>query len=319
MRGETTGATLIVNPRAGRGGGEDAGEAVCDRLRTRWPGLRAIVTSSREHAEQVAREAASAGIGTLFVLGGDGTLNDVVNGVAAIEGALARTVFGVLPGGTGNDLAGTLGLRTSLEEAAELLCSAEARSIDLAMLDDRIFTNVSAGGLFAEASEAVTPAAKSLAGRLAYVVAGSRALLDHEDVTLELAAKTPEGPLTWEGNVTMFAVCNGGTAGGGQPLAPYARIDDGWLDAFVVAHAGPIGLAKVLLAIPGGHHLEDDRVVGFRASELELRFARPTSVNVDGEVTTRSRARYRVLPSATRVLSATRVPSAARVPGPRAR
>lgn len=295
-----TGSLLIVNPHAGGGG---LGWAdLRDRLRARWPDLEAIVTRSKEHAEEVARSAAAAHAGTVLVLGGDGTLNHVVNGLAAVPGALGRTVLGVLPGGTGNDLAGTLGLRTSVEEAASLLTRAEPRTIDLAMLDDRIFTNVSAGGLFAEASEAVTSEAKSLAGRLAYVVAGSRALLDHQDVTLELVAKTPDGPVVWEGDVAMFAVCNANTAGGGQPLAPYARIDDGWLDAFVVQDPGPIGLAKVLLAIPGGTHVDDDRVVGFRASELQLRFARPTHVNVDGEVTIREMARYRVLPGAARIL-----------------
>lgn len=293
-------ALLIVNPSAGGGG--LGWERLRDQLRSRWPDLEGVVTQSKQHAEDLARAAAAAGTETVIVLGGDGTLNDVVNGIAAVPGALARTVLGVLPGGTGNDLAGTLGLRTSVEDAASLLTRAGTRPMDLAMLDDRIFTNVSAGGLFAEASEAVTPEAKSLAGRLAYVVAGSRALLDHQDVTLELVATTPEGPVVWEGEVAMFAVCNANTAGGGQPLAPYARIDDGWLDAFVVQDPGPIGLAKVLLSIPGGTHLDDDRVVGFRASELQLRFARPTHVNVDGEVTMREMARYRVLPSAVRIL-----------------
>ena len=135
----------------------------------------------------------------------------------------------------------------------------------------------------------------SAAGRLAYLIAGSRALLDHEDVLLEVSAITPDGPLTWEGAVAMFAVCNAPTAGGGQPLAPFARIDDGWLDAFVVQARSALGLASVLLQIPGGAHLDDDRVVAFRARELSFRFARPTHVNADGEVSLRERARYRVL------------------------
>lgn len=297
-------ARMIVNPTSGRGSGEDVHRDLALRLAERWPALDAVVTPSCGEAEAAAEAAARAGVRTIIVLGGDGTVNAVVNGVARVEGALARTTFGVLPGGTGNDLAGTLGLRTSLEEAAELLRTARPRTIDLGVLDDRIFTNVSAGGFFAEASEATSAEAKSLAGRLAYLVAGSRALLDHEGFELELHARTPEGPLTWRGKVAMFAVCNAPTAGGGNTLAPFARFDDGWLDAFVVEEASPLGLARVLLEISGGTHLEDDRVVGFRTSEMALRFDRPTLVNVDGEVASRESAHYRVLPRATHVLGA---------------
>lgn len=302
---------MIVNPTSGRGLGETLYPTLLELLRARWPELEGSLTATCEDAEHAAQTAAREGIRTLIVVGGDGTLNSVVNGVAHVEGALAQTTFGVLPGGTGNDLAGTLGFQTSLEDAAELLRIAEPRTIDLGMLDDRIFTNVSAGGLFAEASEATSSEAKSLAGRLAYLLAGPRVLLEHEGVELALRATTPHGPLSWRGTVAMFAVCNAPTAGGGNTLAPLARYDDGWLDAFVVEEASPLGLARVLLEITGGTHLEDEHVVAFRASELELSFARPTLVNVDGEVGLRDHARYRILPGATRILVA---PEATRPP-----
>ncbi|UJR84427.1 diacylglycerol/lipid kinase family protein [Sandaracinus amylolyticus] len=297
-------ATMIVNPSSGKGLGATMHALLVERLRARWPSLDAEICTLEHDAEAIAREAALRDVRTFVVLGGDGTLNNVINGVASVPGALARSVFGVLPAGTGNDLAGTLGLGTSLEEAADRLARSEARIIDLGLLDDRLFANVSAGGLFAEASEATSQEAKSLAGRLAYLVAGSRALLDHAGVGVELTAKTPEGMLTWRGTIAMFAVCNAQTFGGGKPLAPFAQCDDGWLDAFVVQDANTLGLARVLLEISGGTHLEDDRVVGFRASEIDLRFDRPTHVNVDGEVAVIERARYRVLPGATRVLVA---------------
>lgn len=300
-------AAMIVNPRSGRGLGAATHAVLAGTLRERWPSLDVVVAEDRGDAERAAAEAVRRGVRTLLVLGGDGTLNAVVNGVATVPGALAESTFGVLPGGTGNDLAGTLGLRTTLEEAAERIRDGERRTIDLGVLTGdslapRVFVNVSAGGFFAEASEATSAEAKSLAGRLAYLVAGSRALLDHEGVELELRARTPEGELAWRGVVSMFAVCNAPTAGGGQPLAPFAECDDGWLDAFVVEEVGTLGLARVLLEISGGSHLEDDRVVGFRAAELDLRFGRPTHVNVDGEVVVLEHAQYRVLPAATQVL-----------------
>jgi diacylglycerol kinase (ATP) len=294
-------ARLIVNPGAGGGRAAEQHEQIAAQLAARWPDVE-IACDQEVGVEETARDAASRGATTLLVIGGDGTFNAALNGVARVPGALARTTFGLIPGGTGNDLARTLGLGTRLEDAASLLLEASPRQIDLGMLDDRIFANVSAGGLFAEASEATTSEAKSVAGRLAYVIAGSRALIDHQNVVLELYAVTPEGPITWEGSVAMFAVCNAATAGGGQPLAPFARIDDGWLDAFVVQTGSALGIASVLLQIPGGTHLDDDRVVAFRASELTFRFARPTHVNADGEVALRERARYRVLPGATRIL-----------------
>ena len=301
-------AILIVNPRAGRGLGAELHDEIAERLRIRWPSLEAVLTEDGDDVERTAAGAAERGLRTFLVVGGDGTLNEVINGVARAPGALAASTFGILPGGTGNDLAGSLGLRTDLEDAVERLRDhGEPRAIDLGVLTggpfrERLFVNASAGGRFAEASEATSPDAKSLAGRLAYVVGGSRALLDHDGVDVALRAEPPEGPHAWSGRVSMFAVCNAPTVGGGRPFAPFARCDDGWLDAFVVEEAGALGLARVLLQIPGGSHLSDERVVGFRASEIDLRFGRETHVNLDGEVALVDRARYRVLASATRVL-----------------
>jgi diacylglycerol kinase (ATP) len=296
------GATMIVNPRAGRGLGASLHGALAERLRCRWSAIQVRLARTSAEAEDCARAEATRGVRAFVVLGGDGTVNAVLNGIAGAPGALAESVIGVLPGGTGNDLAGTLGLGTSLLEAATRLCRSEPRLIDLGQLDERLFLNVSAGGLFAEASEAVTSEAKSLAGRLAYLVGGSRALLEHEGFDVTLRAQTPEGPIEWHGSVSMFAVCNAPTAGGGRPLAPFARSDDGWLDAFFVEQASPLSLARVLLEMSDGTHVDDEQVVGFLTSSLDLSFSRPTHVNVDGEVAVIPAARYRVLPCATRVL-----------------
>lgn len=296
-------ACLIVNPSSGRGLEDETLVGLKRQLETRWPRLETVVTESASDIEAVAQDAVRKGLETVIVLGGDGTLNGVVNGVAAIDGALERTIFGVLPGGTGNDFAGTLGFVGPLSHAAELLSKASPRPIDLGMMNDRIFTNASAGGLFAEASEATSQSAKSLAGRLAYWLAGPRVLLEHEDVELSLRGQTPEGRIEWHGTISMFAVCNAPTAGGGTPFAPFARYDDGWLDVFIVEETSTLGLTQVLLQLSGGTHLLDDRVTAFRVSELDLHFDRPTRVNVDGEIGVHEHAHYRVLPMATRMLA----------------
>ena len=133
----------------------------------------------------------------------------------------------------------------------------------------------------------------------------ARILGETVDFTLasaRLRADTEFGALEWEGPLSLFAVCNGMTVGGGRPLAPAACISDGLLDVFFVREVSTTGLAALLLKMGRGAHLEDERVFGFRARNLSFEFEGPTPVNVDGEVAEVERAVYRVHHHATRIL-----------------
>lgn len=292
---------LLINPSSGDG--SHSPEDLADRVAAALGGPVELHPSDSAEAMLAAAEAVGrAGHERIIIAGGDGSVHLCVNGLARAD-ALGRVVLGILPLGTGNDLATFLGVPRELEAALAALAAARPIDLDLGEMNGLRFANASCGGYFGEVSEATSSGLKAVARRLAYLLAGASVLLQHSPTPTRLVADTEDGPLEWEGLLSMFAVCNGMTVAGGRPLAPAASVSDGLLDVCLVGELGPAGLAAVLLKMGRGVHLEDERVIGFRARSLELRFAGPTQVNVDGEVAPVEAAVYRVHRHATRILA----------------
>ncbi len=299
-------AKLIANPHAGK---DRAGEllvALNERLRPATGGeLGVVLTVAPGDACHAAELAAKEGCEAIFVVGGDGTLNECLNGVARVPGALERVTFGLVPLGTGNDFARALGLPEDVDAALDVLAAARVAHVDLGVLGDRVFVNASAGGFIAEVSDAVDTRLKSIAGKLAYVVGGAGALLEHEAIPLTIAV---DGGAAFAVEASFFAVCNGRTIGGGRNIAPRALVDDGLFDVVVLRGVGPLELVQVLSEVARSEHVEDERVVYTRAKSLELTSPRPFKVNTDGEVLEVTRASYRILPRAARFFAAPVMP-----------
>jgi diacylglycerol kinase (ATP) len=174
---------LIANPVAGTDQAPSRLAAFNERLRSRFAPLDIVLTTGPGDAGAAARDAASLGYDHVFIAGGDGTLNEVINGLGSVESAFEKTTIGLLPLGTGNDFAAALGLPADPEAALETVLEATPRAVDLGRVNDRFFVNVSAGGFIADVSEAVDPQLKSIAGRFAYLIGGARALLQAEPFT----------------------------------------------------------------------------------------------------------------------------------------
>src|SRR5919107_1459183 len=140
---------LIVNPVSGTDSGPDYLQTINERLRARVGELDIVMTVGECDAADAAEAAAREGYGRLFVAGGDGTLNEAVNGVARVPGGLQRITFGVIPLGTGNDFAAALGLPEDVEESIKILLDGRTVLADVGLLNSRRFVNVSAGGFVA--------------------------------------------------------------------------------------------------------------------------------------------------------------------------
>ena len=296
-----TRARLILNPAAGTDQALGNAEMLNERLAARFGPIEIVLSLAPGDAEAAARRAVEDGCGMLFVGGGDGTLNEAVNGVASIQDGLAGVTFGLLPLGTGNDFAQALGLPADIEAALEILARTDAVSVDVGRVNGRCFINVSGGGFIAEVSEAVTPQLKSIAGRLAYLLGGAQALLDFEPARMTLHA-APGGERI-EGTVYAFAACNSRMIGGGRLIAPHAVIDDGLLDFCVIEAMPTLEFVALLRRVAEGGHVEDERVRYLRAARATLAFDRPLLVNTDGEVLEARRCDYDILPGAARFLA----------------
>ena len=297
-------AKLIVNPAAGAESALAYLPSISRRLRAAFGALDIVITDREGDAATLATAAAEEGYTQIFVAGGDGTLNEAVNGVARVPGGLEAVTLGVIPLGTGNDFAHALGIPENIEEALDAIAEGTPVALDAALLNDVYFVNVSAGGYIADVSDAVTPRMKTLTGKLAYLIGGAQVLLDYDAVGARIDTRgTVDSDTSLALRLTTFAVCNSPFIGGGRLIAPEARMDDGWLDVCLIEEMPTMDFVGILKRVAGGTHVDDERVRYFRATGLTLTFDRTIAVNTDGQVRETDVCSYRVLPGAVKVLT----------------
>ena len=294
-----TRARVILNPSSGRERGPDSAELLTARLGVRYDVVDISVTTGDGDAERAAVVALHDGCDALFVAGGDGTLNEAMNGLASAGGIDALGI-GIIPFGTGNDFAAALGIPPEADAALDILLAGREVRVDLGEVNGRVFVNTSGGGFIAEASTAVTPQLKTVAGRLAYLIGGAQALMEFEPVE---AAVQLGGGERIDRALYVFAVCNSRLIGGGRLIAPDAVLDDGLLDVCLIEAMSAMDLIGLARKVADGEHVADPRVIYRQAASVRIELARPVKVNTDGEVFEGQRCEYRVRPRAARFLA----------------
>lgn len=294
-----TRARVILNPSSGRERGPEHVELLTTKLKHRYDDVTMVVTSGDGDAERAATIAVADGCDALFVAGGDGTLNEAMNGLVT-AGGLAKVIVGVVPFGTGNDFAAALGIPLETEPALEILLEGRERAVDLGEVNGRVFVNTSGGGFIAAVSVAVTPQLKTIAGRLAYLIGGAQALFEFEPVGAFVTLSP--GPVQISRSLYAFAVCNSRLIAGGRLIAPDAVIDDGLLDVCLIEAMSAIEFVALARKVADGDHVKDPRVLYYQAQSVRVELDRSVHVNTDGEVFEDTRCDYRVLPRAARFL-----------------
>lgn len=233
--------------------------------------------------------------------GGDGSIHTLVQALHR-RGELGERVVGLLPLGTGNDLARNLGIPLEAAAAARLLVDgASPRSLDLLVDDgDDVVVNAAHAGIGAEAAEAASrfkPFLKALAFPVGSVLAGVR----HSGWQLRVEA---DGRLVTETKALMVALGNlSGIAGGAAQVAPGASPRDGRIDLVVSGATGPVARVGYALSLRSGRHLRRDDVVRTVAEQVTIT-GEPFRINTDGEVTEPTTSRtWTVLPRAWRIVT----------------
>jgi diacylglycerol kinase (ATP) len=297
-------AKLIVNPVSGTDAAPEALASLNQQIRSAIGPLDIVMTVGEGDGIDAARRAVQDGYDHLFVAGGDGTLNEVLNGVGRVAGGFEAVTFGVIPMGTGNDFATALGLPDDAAAAVRVLLEERVRRVDVGRLNERHFVNVSAGGFIAEVSDAVDRRLKTIAGKVAYLIGGAQVLWDHQPVRARVRVDgAGRQAMDLALPLSTFAVCNSRLIGGGRLIAPYAEVDDGLLDLCLIRDMPAVEFVGLLRTVATGAHVDDERVVYLRAPALTLSFDRPIKVNVDGQVLTTERCDYDILPGAARFLA----------------
>jgi len=294
---EKSKARVICNPTSG-GGAYDPDEIrdELDGMEVEW-----IETEGPEDAIGAAEEWRE---GLLIVAGGDGTINDVVNGLGR-AGFPEGVTLGILPAGTGNDLAATLCIPEDPELAEDVVRQNRERRLDVARvrsegIGERFFINVATGGLGAEISDANDEELKERWGKLSYLRASLEVArnFDVRELTLYLDG---EGHQVKAVNI---AVGNCRYTGGGWPATPMANPEDGLLDVVVIETLGIGALLDLAPAVLSeSNYLDNDGVLFVRAKEIRIETQPPgLEFTADGEVIGNEPAQFSVLPRALRVI-----------------
>jgi len=277
---------LIVNPSAGRGRAGRLLPQVLERLRGAGFSVEPRLTSAPGEATALVRAALERGADCVAVAGGDGTLNEAVNGY--VGAARDGQALGVIPLGTGNDFAKMLGL--DWMRACDAIAAAARRRVDAGVCNGRVFANGIGAGFDAQVALEAN-AVRWLRGNAVYGLALARTLL--------LRYATPRTRLTHdagvhEGEVTLVAAANGAWYGGAFHMAPQADIGDGLLDVIVADALSRVGILGLVPHVLRGTHIGRPGVRRLRTRRLVLESDAPLVVHADGEILARAVQRLEI-------------------------
>ncbi|WYJ86147.1 lipid kinase [Enterococcus sp. 12C11_DIV0727] len=238
-------------------------------------------TPEENSAKNEARRVAELGFDLIVAAGGDGTINEVVNGIAPLE---KRPTMAIIPAGTTNDYARALKIpRDNILKAAEVIKKNQTVKMDIGKAQDSYFINIAAGGHLTELTYEVPSELKSIFGYLAYLAKGAEMLPRVKPIKMRM--EYDEG--VYEGNASMFFLGLTNSVGGFEKIAPDAKLDDGKFSLIIVKTANVFEILHLAaLMLNGGKHIEDNRLIYTKTSHLRAETLEPNSrmmINLDGE------------------------------------
>ena len=292
------GVLFLVNPASGNGA-----------TGKRWPDLRRRAAELglsgdevlSEYPGHLAEAAGGAGDRLLVVVGGDGTMNEVVNGLAGASAEVA-----VLPNGTGQDFGRTHGIPTAFDDAVRVALGSETRTVDVGRVglgdETRYFANVGSAGMSGSVARRANAMSKALGGKATFFYALTREFLawQNTQVTVRLDSAV-DGVEERRGAMHDVIVAIGRWHGGGMKLAPEASQDDGLFDVVFIGDVNKLDFVTTAPKLYSGKYLSHPKVDHVRSATVEIDAAEPLPVEVDGEPIGTTPARFEVVPGALRV------------------
>jgi diacylglycerol kinase (ATP) len=299
--------TVIVNPKSQGGKLGKRWAEIGETLRRAFP-FDEAVTQSQGDATGLAREALRNGAERIVAIGGDGTINEVVNGFFDERGAPINpdASFALIPFGTGGDFRRTFDLPKEVDAAAAVIAANRRRRIDVGKLTFtatngertlRMFANIASFGVSGVVDRLVNESGKKF-GRMSFMFASMRATWSYKNQRVQL---TFDGKDRVEATINTVAVANGKYFGGGMRVAPDAEPDDGQFDVTAIGDLSFGATLKLSRKIYKGTHIDNDKITARRARVVEAEALDPDSVvelDVDGESPGRLPAKFEIVPNA---------------------
>jgi YegS/Rv2252/BmrU family lipid kinase len=290
---------IIVNPAAGRGRARKAWESTLrPMLRSGGLTFEEVYEERPGAAVPLAEQAAREGYAVVTVVGGDGTVHEVLNGLLSAP-VSTRPAMAVIPGGTGNDFARGVGLPKDMITAARLLLDgAQRRRVDVGKVNDRYYGTISGVGFDAEVAAEVNRWPKWVAGTVVYTAGILKKLITYRCAP----ARTTIDGETLEFSLFLLAAANTSWYAGGMYMAPHARPDDGRLEVIIARDFTKVETLQVLPKVFTGGHLAHPKVSHRPGVEIRVESDIPLAIHADGETVGRVPAVFRAQPQALEVL-----------------
>ena len=293
-------AKVIVNPVAG-----------AYSTRRKWPRISNLLkyvglsfdyeyTEGVGHAIELARVAASDGYRYIVAVGGDGTVNEVANGIL-YSTSPSETSLGVVSTGTGSDFVRSVGIPRNYTTACSSLTSSRRRLIDVGVVEfknkgqtlQRFFVNVAGVGFDATVVETTEKLPKYLGGTIPYLAGLLMSLFSYRNKSVVLNI----GGRVEAKRILNVVVANGGYVGGGMHIAPQAELNDNLLDVVTIGDIGKFELLKALPTVYKGTHINHSKVRMEKATHITIESSERLLVYADGELLGECPASFWVMPS----------------------
>lgn len=286
-------AVLIVNPSSGGEKGNEYSKLALETLERLYDEVVLKETTKGGDAEAFAKSASKERVEAIFVMGGDGTVNESISGLAEEE---YRPKLGIIPLGTVNDLGRALGIPLDPATAIRMLPDAITKKLDIGKVNDSYFVDVIAIGKIPEAVKNVGADQKTRLGSLAYFIEGAKALSDGQSYTFKL--ELDDEVYEQESSLVLIALTN--SVGGFEKMLPHAKIDDGYLHLIVLKGKTLMDKLKLVPKIVSGNASDANETLykEFKSGKISVsKEDNQVISNIDGDEGDKLPLNVQVLPS----------------------
>ncbi|MCT2536818.1 diacylglycerol kinase [Aquibacillus koreensis] len=269
-------ARIIYNPTSGRELFKKELASVLQRFEQAGYETSVHATTAKGDAIQAAEKAVEREFDVVVAAGGDGTINEVINGLAEKE---IRPKLGIIPVGTTNDFARAMGIPRNIQKAVTVILEGHSKPLDIGKVNGDYFMNIAGGGMLTELSYEVPSKLKTVLGQLAYYLKGIEMLPSIRPTNVKIEYDDQ----VFEGEIMLFLVANTNSVGGFEKLAPSASMDDGKFDLLILKKSNLAEFVRIASLALRGAHLEDDLIFYTKASHIQVHTEQKMQLNIDGE------------------------------------
>ena len=290
---------IIANPNSGRGAALGKILELIELMSHDEYEIELLFT----HNEGDGKNFAANYTGEDFIIcsGGDGTVNEVVNGIYLSK---RDTPLAIFQSGTVNDFANAQGLPTSPFKFYNMIKNFNIKTIDLGLAGERAFINVAAGGLLTEIAYSVTAERKASLGNMAYYLEGVKELLEKKffkyQKSINLKIKSKE--FTGDVDSLLFLITNSTSVGGFKKMAPFADVSDGYLDVLIFKRIKISDAPELFASLVGGKHLDHNKVIYLKTKNISIESEDDVTIDVDGEKTSTLPMDFKVLENRLKII-----------------